>query len=59
MKDIQMNIEREIRNCDQLVIWTDCDREGENIGSEVANICLAMKSRLRVLRAYFSAIIPR
>jgi hypothetical protein len=59
MKDICANLEREIRNCDQLVIWTDCDREGENIGGEIANVCSNVNRRIVVLRAYFSAIIPR
>ncbi|CAH1273337.1 TOP3A [Branchiostoma lanceolatum] len=33
-KDIKRTLEREARQCQVLVIWTDCDREGENIGTE-------------------------
>lgn len=39
------------------MIWTDCDREGEHIGSEVAQICRKANPRIVVKRARFSAII--
>lgn len=39
-----------------LIIWTDCDREGENIGFEVISVCTAINPRLQVLRAKFSEI---
>ncbi|CCE65458.1 hypothetical protein TPHA_0L01010 [Tetrapisispora phaffii CBS 4417] len=34
-KKIADNIKREARNADALMIWTDCDREGEYIGWEI------------------------
>jgi len=37
----QRTLEREIRGCQTLIIWTDCDREGENIGYEVIQVCRA------------------
>uniref|UniRef100_M4C198 DNA topoisomerase n=1 Tax=Hyaloperonospora arabidopsidis (strain Emoy2) TaxID=559515 RepID=M4C198_HYAAE len=42
-----------------LVLWLDCDREGENIAYEVKSICEKSNRRLRVFRARFSALIPR
>ncbi|XP_059470353.1 DNA topoisomerase 3-alpha [Neocloeon triangulifer] len=56
MENIKRTLEREIRACDTLVIWTDCDREGENIGFEIIDVCLAVKPNIRVLRAKFSQI---
>lgn len=41
-----------------LIIWTDCDREGENIGFEVIEVCTAVKNNLKVYRAKFSEITP-
>ncbi|XP_012872011.1 PREDICTED: DNA topoisomerase 3-alpha [Dipodomys ordii] len=57
--DIKKTLEREIRQCQALVIWTDCDREGENIGFEIIHVCKAVKPSLQVLRARFSEITPR
>ncbi|CAI5758618.1 unnamed protein product [Candida verbasci] len=34
-KEISDNIANEARTCDKLMIWTDCDREGEYIGKEI------------------------
>ena len=56
---IKENLTIQSRNCRMLVIWTDCDREGENIGAEVAKICRRGNPRIRVKRARFSAIIPQ
>ncbi|XP_036749887.2 DNA topoisomerase 3-alpha isoform X5 [Manis pentadactyla] len=57
--DIKKTLERETRQCQALVIWTDCDREGENIGFEIIHVCKAVKPSLQVLRARFSEITPR
>ncbi len=53
---LQRTLEREIRNCNKLVIWTDCDREGENIGMEVVQVCRRVKPTIQVSRARFSEI---
>lgn len=42
-----------------LILWLDCDREGEAIGYEVVGICEETNKRMQVLRAHFSALIPR
>jgi DNA topoisomerase III len=56
---IAKNLQVEARRCHWLVLWLDCDREGENIAFEVVQVCSRANSNLRVLRAHFSAIIAR
>lgn len=58
-KTIEDNLKQEARRADELMIWTDCDREGENIGMEVTRICQRGNPRIRVTRARFSAIIAQ
>ncbi|KAK9894947.1 prokaryotic type I DNA topoisomerase, partial [Cystobasidium minutum MCA 4210] len=57
MPGIERNLLNEARRADELMIWTDCDREGEHIGMEVANVCRRAKPNIKVTRARFSAII--
>jgi DNA topoisomerase III len=63
------HLQDEARNVHFIVLWMDCDREGENINFEVLDCCMhLMKSGGgghsmttnydRVYRAYFSAINP-
>jgi len=47
---IKRTLEREVRSCNTLIIWTDCDREGENIGFEIIQVCQAVKPNIRVYR---------
>ena len=35
---MQRTLEREIRGCQHLILWTDGDREGENIADEIADV---------------------
>lgn len=49
---IKKNIEDLSINADLVVIWTDCDREGENIGKQIQSLVYNKK----VKRARFSAI---
>ena len=39
-----------------MIIWTDCDREGENIGFEIVDVVQAVNRNIRVCRARFSEI---
>ncbi|KAJ5550932.1 DNA topoisomerase type IA domain 2 [Penicillium sp. DV-2018c] len=48
------NIRNQAKYAKALFIWTDCDREGEHIGSEVRNQAKAGNARIEVKRAKFS-----
>ncbi|KAG7008699.1 DNA topoisomerase 3 [Physcia stellaris] len=48
------NVTKQARYAKALFIWTDCDREGEHIGSEVRQAALEGNRRLQVKRARFS-----
>ena len=52
--DIAENIKKEAKYARVLFIWTDCDREGEHIGSEVRDQALLSNPRIEVKRARFS-----
>ena len=58
-KGIEKNLLAEARKATHLMIWTDCDREGEHIGSEVAIVCRKANPDIIVSRAKFSAIIAK
>ena len=55
------HLERESRGCSDLILWLDCDREGENICFEVMDACARSMPRTssRVHRAKFSAVTKR
>lgn len=55
-KPIEANLKEHARWADTLVLWLDCDREGENIAFEVVAACAAANPRLTVLRARFSSL---
>lgn len=52
------NLEAEARNAQMLMIWTDCDREGEHIGSEIVEAVRKVNRSIIVRRARFSTLIP-
>ncbi|PKA51264.1 DNA topoisomerase III [Apostasia shenzhenica] len=57
--DIKRTLEEEARMCQWLILWLDCDREGENIAFEVVEVCTGVNSHLNIWRAHFSALIDR
>eukprot|EP00736_Rhodelphis_marinus_P006750 Rmarinus@m.25760 len=58
-KDLEAQLRTEAKKCQALVLWLDCDREGENIAFEVFDICKQANPRLEVFRARFSALTQR
>jgi DNA topoisomerase-3 len=56
---IARTLEAEARLSQRLILWLDCDREGEHIAHEVMEVCLAANRALDVGRARFSAFIER
>lgn len=38
-------LKKEARGCQRLVLWLDCDLEGENIAHEVMGVCLEANPR--------------
>ncbi|KAI5180995.1 DNA topoisomerase III [Nematocida sp. AWRm80] len=57
MKDVSSNILTQSKGCSMLIIWTDCDREGENIGAQIVKLVgkripIAKRARFSGLSAY-------
>lgn len=54
-----LNVIRNLQDCsadiDSLMIWTDCDREGEAIGFDVMDV-VSTRRKVEVYRARFSAL---
>ncbi|EJW03513.1 hypothetical protein EDEG_00195 [Edhazardia aedis USNM 41457] len=56
--NICKNLKKLAQKADLLIIWTDCDREGENIGCEIRDIVYQVR-KLNTKRAVFSGITLR
>ncbi|KAF1761929.1 hypothetical protein GCK72_010188 [Caenorhabditis remanei] len=56
MKLIEQTLREEAQRHDLLVVWTDCDREGEAIGAEIVKVCRESNRRIDIFRARFSEI---
>lgn len=54
--NVVQNLKAYSKDIDSLVIWTDCDREGEAIGFDIIDICKAVKPNIDIYRAHFSAL---
>lgn len=57
-----MHLQAVSRGVDYVVLWLDCDKEGENICFEVLDICrknIVSSKRQRVFRAKFSSIAKK
>ncbi|KAG4306243.1 hypothetical protein PORY_000231 [Pneumocystis oryctolagi] len=54
MKNIHDNILKESQHAQGLYIWTDCDREGEYIATEIVNVARKANPKIEVKRARFN-----
>jgi DNA topoisomerase III len=59
MQPLKRMLERLSKTVDAVILWLDCDREGEAIGDEVMQVCLGGNPRLRpfIYRARFSTVL--
>jgi len=61
MEPLQRMLTTQSRTVDAIILWLDCDREGEAICDEVRTVCLESNPRLRdkIYRAKFSTVLPQ
>ncbi len=56
-RKVVKHLESEARGCDAVMLWLDCDREGENICFEVLDVVIPhLRGAKAVYRAKFSAL---
>jgi len=53
------NLQNLAKNASAVVLWLDCDREGEAIAYEVLRVCQEVKPDIEVYRAHFSALTEK
>lgn len=58
-QNIADNLKHFGRSARELVIWTDCDREGEAIGQEIVDTVREVNQNVTVYRARFSVLQPQ
>ncbi|KAG5438380.1 hypothetical protein PCANB_002868 [Pneumocystis canis] len=54
MRNIRDNILKESQYAHGLYIWTDCDREGEYIATEIVSVAREANPKIEVKRAHFN-----
>ena len=57
LQPLERMLRRWAQQCQVLILWLDCDREGEAIGDEVRTACMAGNPRLSIYRARFSTVL--
>jgi len=61
MEPLKNMLQSQSRNAGVIILWLDCDREGEAICDEVRTVCLQGNPRVRdkIYRAKFSTVMPQ
>eukprot|EP00546_Thalassionema_frauenfeldii_P005764 CAMPEP_0178909288 /NCGR_PEP_ID=MMETSP0786-20121207/8421_1 /TAXON_ID=186022 /ORGANISM="Thalassionema frauenfeldii, Strain CCMP 1798" /LENGTH=833 /DNA_ID=CAMNT_0020581337 /DNA_START=2085 /DNA_END=4585 /DNA_ORIENTATION=+ len=59
MQPLEQMLRQQARRAQALILWLDCDREGEAIAAEVQHVCSESNPRLKVYRARFSTVLPQ
>ncbi|KAG5464898.1 hypothetical protein LSCM4_00344 [Leishmania orientalis] len=59
LEPVKKNLEALASRADALILWLDCDREGENICFEVMQVVQSKRPQVTVKRARFSALTAR